>query len=168
MSGLTVPTTTIANSVDGPFAALAFKIMTDPFVGSLTFARIYSGKLSSGSSVVNTVKNQKERVGRMLLMHANDREDIKEAVAGDIVALAGLKNTTTGDTLCGPDVGLILERMEFPEPVIKLAVEPKSTADQEKMAGSGDVHRWRCRRDRGRTGGDAYLGLRFGSRSCLR
>jgi elongation factor G len=125
--------TTIANSVDGPFAALAFKIMTDPFVGSLTFARIYSGKLSSGSSVVNTVKNQKERVGRMLLMHANDREDIKEAVAGDIVALAGLKNTTTGDTLCGPDVGLILERMEFPEPVIKLAVEPKSTADQEKM-----------------------------------
>jgi elongation factor G len=107
--------------------------MTDPFVGSLTFARIYSGKLSSGSSVVNTVKNQKERVGRMLLMHANDREDIKEAVAGDIVALAGLKNTTTGDTLCGSDVGLILERMEFPEPVIKLAVEPKSTADQEKM-----------------------------------
>ena len=125
--------TTIANSENGPFAALAFKIMTDPFVGSLTFARIYSGKLSAGSSVVNTVKNQKERVGRMLLMHANDREDIKEAVAGDIVALAGLKNTTTGDTLCGPDVGLILERMEFPEPVIKLAVEPKSTADQEKM-----------------------------------
>ena len=125
--------TTIENSENGPFAALAFKIMTDPFVGSLTFARIYSGKLSAGSSVVNTVKNQKERVGRMLLMHANDREDIKEAVAGDIVALAGLKNTTTGDTLCGPDVGLILERMEFPEPVIKLAVEPKSTADQEKM-----------------------------------
>lgn len=125
--------TTIENAENGPFAALAFKIMTDPFVGSLTFARIYSGKLSAGSSVVNTVKNQKERVGRMLLMHANDREDIKEAVAGDIVALAGLKNTTTGDTLCGPDVGLILERMEFPEPVIKLAVEPKSTADQEKM-----------------------------------
>ncbi len=126
--------TTIDNTENGPFAALAFKIMTDPFVGSLTFARIYSGKLASGSTVVNTVKNQKERVGRMLLMHANDREDVKEAVAGDIVALAGLKNTTTGDTLCAADVGLILERMEFPEPVIKLAVEPKSTADQEKMS----------------------------------
>lgn len=126
--------TTIDNTENGPFAALAFKIMTDPFVGSLTFARIYSGKLTSGSTVINTVKNQKERVGRMLLMHANDREDVKEAVAGDIVALAGLKNTTTGDTLCAADVGLILERMEFPEPVIKLAVEPKSTADQEKMS----------------------------------
>ncbi len=126
--------TTIENTENGPFAALAFKIMTDPFVGSLTFARIYSGKLTSGSTVINTVKNQKERVGRMLLMHANDREDVKEAVAGDIVALAGLKNTTTGDTLCAVDVGLILERMEFPEPVIKLAVEPKSTADQEKMS----------------------------------
>ena len=124
---------TVESSVDGPFTALAFKIMTDPFVGSLTFARIYSGKLSSGTSVVNTVKNQKERVGRMLLMHANDREDIKEAVAGDIVAIAGLKNTTTGDTLCGEGVNIILERMEFPEPVIQLAVEPKSTADQEKM-----------------------------------
>jgi len=120
-------------SASKPFAALAFKVMTDPFVGSLTFVRIYSGKISSGSTVINTVKDQKERVGRMLLMHANEREDIKEAVAGDIVALAGLKNTTTGDTLCDLDKQVILERMEFPEPVIELAVEPKSTADQEKM-----------------------------------
>ena len=124
----------IKNAVEGNFSALAFKVMTDPFVGSLTFARIYSGKLKTGSSVLNTVKNQKERVGRMLLMHANDREDIKEAVAGDIVAIAGLKNTTTGDTLCDADCPVILERMEFPEPVIQLAVEPKSTADQEKMS----------------------------------
>lgn len=124
----------IKNSVDGPFAALAFKIMNDPFVGSLTFIRVYSGKLSAGSSVLNTVKGEKERVGRMLLMHANNREDIKEAVAGDIVAIAGLKNTTTGDTLCGVDGNVILERMDFPEPVIKLAIEPKSTADQEKMS----------------------------------
>lgn len=125
---------TVLNSTDGPFAALAFKVMTDPFVGSLTFARIYSGKLTAGSTVINTVKDQKERVGRMLLMHANNREDIKEAVAGDIVAIAGLKNTTTGDTLCSADANVILERMEFPEPVIQLAVEPKSTADQEKMS----------------------------------
>lgn len=120
-------------SISEPFAALAFKVMTDPFVGSLTFVRIYSGKITSGVTVINTVKGQKERVGRMLLMHANEREDIKEAVAGDIVALAGLKNTTTGDTLCVPDKQIILERMEFPEPVIELAVEPKSTVDQEKM-----------------------------------
>ncbi|MFU7500936.1 MAG: elongation factor G [Candidatus Tisiphia sp.] len=120
-------------SASEPFSALAFKVMTDPFVGSLTFIRIYSGKISSGATVINTVKDQKERVGRMLLMHANEREDIKEAFAGDIVALAGLKNTTTGDTLCDPDKQVILERMEFPEPVIELAVEPKSTADQEKM-----------------------------------
>jgi elongation factor G len=120
-------------SVDEPFSALAFKVMTDPFVGSLTFVRIYSGKITSGITVINTVKDQKERVGRMLLMHANEREDIKEAVAGDIVALAGLKNTTTGDTLSDLDRQVILERMEFPEPVIELAVEPKSTADQEKM-----------------------------------
>ena len=116
-----------------PFSALAFKVMTDPFVGSLTFVRIYSGKITSGVTVINTVKNQKERVGRMLLMHANEREDIKEALAGDIVALAGLKNTTTGDTLSDIDKQVILERMEFPEPVIELAVEPKSTADQERM-----------------------------------
>ncbi len=124
----------IPNSEDAPFSTLAFKVMTDPFVGSLTFARVYSGRVTTGSTVFNTVKNQKERVGRMLLMHANDREDIKEAKAGDIVAITGLKNTTTGDTLCSNDAGIILERMEFPEPVIQLAVEPKSTADQEKMS----------------------------------
>ena len=116
------------------FAGLAFKIMNDPFVGSLTFVRIYSGTLSSGVGMVNTTKDQKERVGRMLLMHANNREDIKEAYAGDIVALAGLKYTTTGDTLCMQDgKPVILERMEFPAPVIEVAVEPKSKADQEKM-----------------------------------
>lgn len=117
-----------------PFSALAFKVMTDPFVGSLTFVRVYSGKIQSGTTVINTVKDQKERVGRMLLMHANEREDVKEAVCGDIVALAGLKNTTTGDTLCDIENQMVLERMEFPEPVIELAVEPKSTADQEKMS----------------------------------
>ncbi len=116
-----------------PFAALGFKIMNDPFVGSLTFIRIYSGKLESGSYVMNTVKDKKERVGRMLLMHANSREDVKEAFAGDIVALAGLKDTTTGDTLCTAESQVILERMEFPEPVIEVAVEPKTKADQEKM-----------------------------------
>ncbi len=116
-----------------PFAALAFKIMTDPFVGTLTFARIYSGKLDSASTVLNSVKDKKEKVGRMLLMHANDREDIKEAFAGDIVALVGLKDTTTGDTLCAPNAPIILERMEFPDPVIEVAVEPKTKADQEKM-----------------------------------
>ncbi|WP_316353954.1 elongation factor G [Candidatus Trichorickettsia mobilis] len=121
-------------SASGKFAALAFKVMTDPFVGSLTFVRIYSGQIQSGATVMNTVKEQKERVGRMLLMHANDREDVKLAVAGDIVALAGLKYTTTGETLCDVDNQIILERMEFPEPVIELAIEPKSTPDQEKMS----------------------------------
>jgi elongation factor G len=116
-----------------PFSGLAFKIMTDPFVGSLTFVRVYSGVLNSGTQVINSVKGDKERVGRMLQMHANHREDIKEARAGDIVALAGLKGTTTGDTLCDPAHPIILERMEFPEPVIEVAVEPKSKADQEKM-----------------------------------
>ncbi|MFN7039155.1 MAG: elongation factor G [Alphaproteobacteria bacterium] len=116
-----------------PFAALAFKVMNDPFVGSLTFARVYSGVLNAGSTVINTVKDNKERIGRMLLMHANNREDIKEARAGDIIALAGLKNTTTGDTLCDPENLVILERMEFPKPVIEVAVEPKTAADQEKM-----------------------------------
>ncbi len=120
-------------SAKAPFSGLAFKVMNDPFVGSLTFVRIYSGVLSSSTTVMNTVKDQKERVGRMLLMHANNREDVKEAVAGDIVALAGLKNTTTGDTLCDPNHPIILERMEFPKPVIEVAVEPKTTADQEKM-----------------------------------
>jgi len=118
---------------NAPFSALAFKIMNDPFVGTLTFARIYSGKLETASQVTNSVKDKKEKVGRMLLMHANDREDIQVAYAGDIVALAGLKDTTTGDTLCAANAPIILERMEFPEPVIELSVEPKTKADQEKM-----------------------------------
>jgi elongation factor G len=118
---------------NAPFAALAFKIMNDPFVGTLTFARIYSGKLETASQVTNSVKDKKEKVGRMLLMHANDREDIQVAYAGDIVALAGLKDTTTGDTLCAINAPIILERMEFPDPVIEVAVEPKTKADQEKM-----------------------------------
>jgi elongation factor G len=116
-----------------PFSGLAFKIMTDPFVGTLTFVRIYSGSLEAGSYVNNSTKGDRERIGRMLLMHANTREDIKIAYAGDIVALCGLKNTTTGDTLCDPIKQVILERMEFPEPVIEVAVEPKTKADQEKM-----------------------------------
>ena len=120
-------------SDDEPFCGLAFKIMTDPFVGSLTFTRIYSGVLESGSTVLNTVKDRKERIGRMLLMHANSREDIKEARAGDIVALCGLKETTTGETLSDPSKAVVLERMEFPEPVIEIAIEPKTKADQEKM-----------------------------------
>jgi len=120
-------------SDDAPFSGLAFKIMNDPFVGTLTFVRIYSGKLEGASTVTNSVKDKKEKVGRMLLMHANSREDIQAAYAGDIVALAGLKDTTTGDTLCTPAAPIILERMEFPEPVIELSVEPKTKADQEKM-----------------------------------
>ncbi len=120
-------------SDDAPFSGLAFKIMTDPFVGSLTFVRIYSGVLASGSGVLNSTKDGRERIGRMLQMHANHREDVKEARAGDIVALAGLKNTTTGDTLCDPNNPVILEKMEFPDPVIEVAVEPKTKNDQEKM-----------------------------------
>jgi elongation factor G len=116
-----------------PFAGLAFKIMDDPFVGSITFVRVYSGTVSSGTSVINSVKDRNERVGRMLLMHANHREDIKEALAGDIVAFAGLKITTTGETLCDQNNPVILERMEFPDPVIEIAIEPKTKADQEKM-----------------------------------
>ncbi len=116
-----------------PLSALAFKIMNDPFVGSLTFVRIYSGVMTAGSYVYNSVKDKKERIGRMLLMHANKREDIKEAFAGDIIALAGLKDTTTGDTLCDESKPIILENMVFPEPVIQLAVEPKTKADVEKM-----------------------------------
>jgi elongation factor G len=116
-----------------PLSMLAFKIANDPFVGSLTFARIYSGKLESGISVLNTVKDKRERIGRMLQMHANSREEIKEAYAGDIVALVGMKDTTTGDTLCAVESPVILERMEFPEPVIQVAVEPKTKGDQEKM-----------------------------------
>ncbi|MGD9922659.1 MAG: elongation factor G [Pseudorhodoplanes sp.] len=118
---------------DAPMALLAFKIMDDPFVGTITFCRIYSGTLTSGTGVINSTKDRKERIGRMLLMHANNREDIKEAYAGDIVALAGLKETRTGDTLCDPDKPVVLERMEFPEPVIEIAIEPKSKADQEKL-----------------------------------
>lgn len=118
---------------DQPFSALAFKIMNDPFVGSLTFARVYSGKLESGSYVQNTVKGKRERIGRMLLMHSNNREEISEAYTGDIVALVGMKETTTGDTLCATDKPVILERMEFPDPVIEIAVEPASKGDQEKM-----------------------------------
>ncbi len=120
-------------SDDEPLSALAFKIMNDPFVGSLTFTRIYSGKLEAGTYVYNSVKDKKERIGRMLLMHANKRDDIKEAYAGDIVALAGLKDTTTGDTLCDSDKPIVLENMVFPEPVIELAVEPKTKIDVEKM-----------------------------------
>ena len=116
-----------------PFSALAFKIMNDPFVGSLTFMRVYSGKIEAGSSVLNSVKDKRERFGRMLQMHSNSREDVKEAYAGDIIAVAGLKDTTTGDTLCNPESPVILERMEFPDPVIEVAVEPKTKADQEKM-----------------------------------
>ena len=121
------------SSDDAPLSMLAFKVMNDTFVGSLTFCRIYSGKLETGTGVLNTVKDKRERVGRMLQMHSNDREDIKEAFAGDIVAIAGLKETTTGDTLCDPSSAVILERMEFPDPVIEIAIEPKTKADQEKM-----------------------------------
>ncbi len=116
-----------------PLALLAFKVMNDPFVGSLTFCRIYSGVLNTGSTLLNSVKDSKERIGRILLMHSNNREDIKSAKAGDIVALAGLKNTTTGDTLCDPAHEVILEKMEFPEPVIEVAIEPKTQADHDKM-----------------------------------
>ena len=118
---------------EAPFAALAFKIATDPFVGTLTFFRVYSGKLESGTGIYNAVKQKKERVGRMVQMHSNSREEIKEVLAGDIAAAIGLKDVTTGDTLCDADSVVILERMEFPEPVISVAVEPKSKADQEKM-----------------------------------
>ena len=128
-------TRNIARSADDtqPFAALAFKIMNDPFVGSLTFTRIYSGVLKKGDQMVNSTKERKERVGRMMMMHAINREEIDEAFAGDIIALAGLKETTTGDTLCDPNHQVVLETMTFPEPVIEIAVEPKSKADQEKM-----------------------------------
>ncbi|WP_449254819.1 elongation factor G [Bosea sp. (in: a-proteobacteria)] len=125
--------TTRKPSDDEPFSMLAFKIMDDPFVGTITFCRIYSGKVEAGQSVINSTRDKKERVGRMLLMHANNREDIKEAFAGDIVALAGLKDVRTGDTLCDTAQPVILERMEFPEPVITIAIEPKSKADQEKL-----------------------------------
>merc|ERR1719230_287317 len=124
------------SSDDEPFSALAFKIMTDPFVGTLTFARMYSGVLEKGSSVLNSVKNKKERIGGMLEMNANDRTDIEQARAGDIIALVGCKDTTTGETLCDPENPVILEKMDFPEPVIKVSVEPKSKSDQDKMTGA--------------------------------
>ncbi|MDG2416738.1 MAG: elongation factor G [Pelagibacterales bacterium] len=120
-------------SDDEPFSALAFKVANDPFVGSLTFARIYSGKLETGTTILNSVKDDKERIGRMLLMHANNREDIKVAYAGDIVAIAGLKDTITGETLSDSNKPIVLESMDFPDPVIEIAVEPKTKADQEKM-----------------------------------
>ena len=126
------------SSDDEPLAMLAFKVMDDPFVGSLTFCRIYSGKLEAGQQLLNSPRDRKERVGRMLLMHANHREDTKEAYAGDIIALAGLKDARTGDTLCDPQKPVILEKMEFPDPVIEIAVEPKTKADQEKLGA------WRC------------------------
>jgi elongation factor G len=126
------PTTRRPTDEEG-FSMLAFKIMDDPFVGTITFCRVYSGKVSAGDGLLNSTRDKKERVGRMLLMHANNREDIKEAYAGDIVALAGLKDTRTGDTLCDPAKPVILEKMEFPEPVIEIAIEPKSKADQEKL-----------------------------------
>merc|ERR1719409_1695582 len=121
------------SSDDVPFSSLAFKIMTDPFVGVLTFARIYSGVLNKGDQVLNSAKGKKERIGRMLEMNSNDRTDIEQARAGDIVALVGCKDTTTGETLCDPENPVILEKMDFPEPVIKVAVEPKTKADQDKM-----------------------------------
>src|SRR5450432_1271582 len=121
-------------SDDEALSILAFKIMDDPFVGSLTFCRIYSGKLETSMGLLNSSRDKKERVGRMLLMHSNNREDIKEAYAGDIIALAGLKDTRTGDTLCDPNKSpVILEKMDFPAPVIEIAIEPKSKADQEKL-----------------------------------
>ena len=128
-------TRNVARSADDaqPFSALAFKIMNDPFVGSLTFTRIYSGTLKKGDQMLNSTKGKRERVGRMMMMHAINREEIEEAFAGDIIALAGLKETTTGDTLCDPQKSVVLETMTFPEPVIEIAVEPKSKADQEKM-----------------------------------
>ena len=118
---------------DEKFSALAFKLMTDPFVGQLTFIRVYSGVLESGSTVLNSVKGKKERIGRILQMHANDREEIKEVLAGDIAAVVGLKDVTTGETLCDTSAPVILERMVFPDPVIHVAVEPKTKSDQEKM-----------------------------------
>ena len=116
------------------FSGLAFKIMNDPFVGSLTFTRIYSGVLNKGDSILNSTKGKKERVGRMMMMHSNNREEIEEAFAGDIIALAGLKDTTTGDTLCDAKEPVVLETMTFPDPVIEIAVEPKTKGDQEKMS----------------------------------
>ena len=134
---------------NAPFSALAFKIMTDPYVGRLSFFRVYSGHLTTGSSVLNSTKNVKERIGRILQMHANHREDIEEVFSGDIEAAVGLKNTTTGDTLCDEKAPIILESMEFPEPVIRVAIEPKTKAGQEKIPvsrGTSRIRRIRRRR----------------------
>src|SRR5690606_18363743 len=119
---------------DAPFTALAFKIMADPFVGKLTYFRVYSGRLEAGSRVLNANTGKTERIGRILMMHANDREEVSEVYAGDIAAAVGVKQVVTGDTLCDPDHPIRLETIDFPEPVIKVAVEPKTKADQEKMA----------------------------------
>jgi len=127
------PTQRLSSDAE-PFSALAFKVANDPFVGAITFTRIYSGELAAGTNVYNSVKEKNERIGRMLEMHANDREEIKNAVAGDIVALVGLKDTTTGETLCDKENPVILEKMDFPEPVIKLSVEPKTKNDQQKLS----------------------------------
>merc|ERR1712151_1329362 len=124
------------NSPDEKFSGLAFKVAADPYIGTLTFFRIYSGKVTAGDTVINPRTKQKERLGRMVLMHSNTREEIKEATASDIIALVGLKDTTTGDTLCSADEPIVLERMEFPEPVIKVACEPASKGDSDKMAGA--------------------------------
>ena len=126
--------TTCEVNDDAPFASLAFKIATDPYVGTLTFFRVYSGRLNSGDTVYNPLKHKKERVGRMVQMHSNSREEIKEVLAGDIAAAIGLKDVTTGETLCATDKIVTLEKMDFPDPVISVAVEPKSQADQEKMS----------------------------------
>src|SRR5262249_30874045 len=121
-------------ALDQPFSALAFKVMTDPYVGKLTYFRVYSGKLSSGSYVLNATTGRKERVGRILQMHANHREDVEQIGAGQIAAAVGLKQTTTGDTLCAEDAPVLLESIDFPDPVIDVAVEPKTKADQDKLA----------------------------------
>ena len=123
----------VPSSDDAPFSALAFKVMTDPYVGKLTFFRVYSGKLEAGSYVLNATKDRKERVGRILLMHANNRTEIKEVHAGDIAAAVGLKDTVTGDTMCAENSPVVLETMVFPEPVISVAIEPKTKGDQDKM-----------------------------------
>ena len=133
-----------------PFSSLAFKIITDPFVGALTFFRVYSGTLNGGDTVLNSVKGKKERIGRILQMHSNNREEIKEVLAGDIAAAVGLKDTTTGDTLCAVDAPIILERMTFPEPVISMAVEPKTKSDQERWAWPWAAWRRKIRRSASR------------------
>ena len=129
------------SSDDEPFSALAFKVMTDPYVGKLTFVRVYSGHLKAGSYVYNATKDRRERIGRILKMHANHREEIDEVFAGDIVGIVGLKNTSTGDTLCDEDSQVTLESMEFPDPVIQIAIEPKTKVGQDKMSVTAEIIR---------------------------